>query len=109
MLSSRFTYLIKSSAGTCQKMLFLLADTVTCYEKIKDFSDLRNNARFWLEGIAITLLGLVGLAGNFLSIMSKTFCHLILLIWSAWKLHFLKLYKLNNPCRIKRFDLVDRN
>ena len=49
-------------------MLFLLADTVTCFEKIKDFSDLRNNARFWLEGIAITLLGLVGLAGNFLSI-----------------------------------------
>ena len=47
---------------------FLLADTVTCYEKIKDFSNLRNNARFWLEGIAITLLGLVGLAGNFLSI-----------------------------------------
>ena len=46
----------------------LLADTVTCYEKIKDFSNLRNNARFWLEGIAITLLGLVGLAGNFLSI-----------------------------------------
>ena len=65
---NRFTYLIKNSAGTCQKMLFLLADTVTCYEKIKDFSDLRNNARFWLEGIAITLLGLVGLAGNFLSI-----------------------------------------
>ena len=41
---------------------------MTCYEKIKDFSNLRNNARFWLEGIAITLLGLVGLAGNFLSI-----------------------------------------
>ena len=66
--------MIKNSAGTCQKtltkhrLLFLLADTVTCYEKIKDFSNLRNNARFWLEGIAITLLGLVGLAGNFLSI-----------------------------------------
>ena len=42
---------------------------MTCYEKIEDYVTLRQNAKFWLEGVGITISGIFGLAGNFLAVL----------------------------------------
>jgi hypothetical protein len=38
----------------------------TCYEPLED--EFRENAKFWVEGIAILVVGICGLIGNLLSI-----------------------------------------
>ena len=38
----------------------------TCYEPLED--EFREKAKFWLEGIAILVVGICGLIGNLLSI-----------------------------------------
>ena len=48
--------------------LLFISENITCYEKIEDFSSMRENARFWLEGIGITVVGVVGLAGNIMAV-----------------------------------------
>ena len=51
-------------------LLFLPGnENITCYEKIEDFSAMRENARFWLEGISITVVGGVGFCGNIMAIL----------------------------------------
>ena len=51
------------------EFLYFSDETVTCYEKIEDYVTLRQNAKFWLEGVGITISGIFGLAGNFLAVL----------------------------------------
>ena len=39
-----------------------------CYEPLEDYDRIRDNAKFWLEGVAILFVGIFGLFGNLLSI-----------------------------------------
>ena len=39
-----------------------------CYEPLEDYDRIRDNAKFWLEGVAILVVGIFGLFGNLLSI-----------------------------------------
>ncbi len=39
-----------------------------CYELLSEYGPLRSNFKFWLEGVAITVLGVVGLAGNVMAV-----------------------------------------
>ena len=41
--------------------------TFTCYENIREYSVLRIQAKFWLEGIGIATSGTIGLLGNTMS------------------------------------------
>ena len=39
-----------------------------CYEPLEDYDTIRDKAKFWLEGVAILIVGIFGLFGNVLSI-----------------------------------------
>ena len=49
-------------------------DTSDCYEPILEYHGVRQNARYWLEGILIFIVGVIGIFGNVLSIVVLRRC-----------------------------------
>ena len=40
----------------------------SCYELLEDYEEVRDKAKYWLEGVGILIVGSFGLLGNVLSI-----------------------------------------
>ena len=49
-------------------------DTSSCHENIDEYENLRKETRFWLEGILLLIVGIVGITGNSLSILVLPGC-----------------------------------
>ena len=45
-----------------------------CHELIDEYAELRTNARFWLEGVLLLIVGMFGIIGNLLSILVLPRC-----------------------------------
>lgn len=43
-----------------------------CYEKVERWEPILYGLRFWIEGVALSLVGIIGLAGNVLSLLVLT-------------------------------------
>ena len=41
----------------------------SCYELLEDYESVRDNAKFWFEGVGILVFGSFGFVGNVLSIV----------------------------------------
>ena len=54
---------------TCTNQVRPLNLTYTCHEPIDKFNDWVVTARFWLEGVAVIVVGIFGLAGNVLTVL----------------------------------------
>ena len=58
-----------------KKIVFLTSflcvsdETFTCYENIEEYSLMRVQAKFWLEGVGIAVSGTFGLLGNTMSVI----------------------------------------
>ena len=48
--------------------------TFTCHERIDEYNELRIQARFWLEGILLLIVGIFGVFGNIISILVLPRC-----------------------------------
>ena len=49
-------------------------ETFGCHELIDEYTKFRTNARFWLEGVLLLIVGIFGIIGNFLSILVLPRC-----------------------------------
>ena len=49
-------------------------ETFECHERIAEYNELRTQARFWLEGILLLLVGIFGIFGNVISILVLPRC-----------------------------------
>ena len=49
-------------------------ETFDCHELIDDYTEFRTNARFWLEGVLLLIVGIFGIIGNCLSILVLPRC-----------------------------------
>ena len=45
-------------------------DSLSCYESIEEFADKRKLIWFWLEGVMLFAVGIPGLFGNILAILT---------------------------------------
>ena len=48
--------------------------SLRCYDKIEEFHDKRERAWFWLEGVLLFVVGILGLLGNILAIFILSRC-----------------------------------
>ena len=49
--------------------LFDIYGNYSCHESQDEFSSWLDNARFWLSGVAVLIVGTIGLAGNLMTVL----------------------------------------
>ena len=49
-------------------------NSLTCYECLEEYENFREGVRFWLEGVLIFVVGIIGLVCNVMSILILRLC-----------------------------------